>query len=1173
MVWRRTIAGSPWLNRNAARLVLVVCLTITSATALYLKSSAQRNEKRDFAARCTEVQRAIENRLEDHARVLVSGAALFDASSTVSRAEWRAFTGRQRIDGQLPGIQGFGFSLLVPRADLERHIREIRAEGFPNYTVRPAGDRDFYSSIIYLEPFAGRNLRAFGYDMLSEPTRRAAMEQARDTDAAALSGKVVLVQETDEKAQAGTLMYVPVYRRGAPIATIEQRRAAIFGWVYSPYRMTDLLEGILGGRELAGTRRLDLQVFDGDQPAPERLLYGYTRAEGGKSRRAAASFSGRLPIDFNSHHWTLAFAAARNGFLTAQYTAFWFALVGGTLIAFLLSSSVRVVQNAHIEAQRLAAALTRDLQESELSYRNQFAANSSVMLLIDPAGGAITDANTAAVDFYGYPRERLLAMNIVELNTLATDELRQAMASAANGRTNRFQFRHRLADGSLRDVEVASSPVLFGKRTLLHSIVQDVSDRMRAEEALAQAAERLSLAARAGGVGIWDYNIADNELAWDDEMYRLYGITADQFVSAYETWRSGVHPDDRQRGDDEIQLALRGEKEFDTEFRVLWPDGTVRHIRALAVVERNAAGEPVRMIGTNWDITAHNAAAAELQATNSRLEEANELATRLALAAESASIAKSEFLANMSHEIRTLMNGVIGMTGLLLDTDLNAEQRRYAQTVRCSGEALLALINDILDFSKIEAGKLELETVDFNLRSLLDDMAGMMALRAHEKGLALACFVAPEAPADLRGDPGRLRQILINLVGNAVKFTAEGQVAVRVSVDAETERHVRLRIAVRDSGIGIPDDKKARLFTKFSQVDSSTARTYGGTGLGLAISKQLVEIMGGEVGVRSEAGQGAEFWFTVRLARAAASAPAPAPVAAEWRGLRVLVADGTDINREVLVTLLRDWGLRPVEAADGCAALSALNLARAEQDPFAVAIVDAQLPDLSGAAMTQAVKGNDGLKDTRLVMCTPLGQAVADRPGPECGFIAELTRPVRGQELQEALEACFRGGSPRPDRRSAIAKVALRPEFTYARVLVAEDNITNQLVAVGILGKLGIRADVAANGLEAVRALETIPYDLVLMDVQMPEMDGIEATRHIRDPQSRVLSHQVPIVAMTAHALGDDRARCLEAGMNDYITKPVRVATLVAALEAWLPPRDEGSGSPVDVDAEHLIVS
>ena len=674
----------------------------------------------------------------------------------------------------------------------------------------------------------------------------------------------------------------------------------------------------------------------------------------------------------------------------------------------------------------------------------------------------------------------------------------------------------------------------------------NITERKQTQDKLRQIGERLTLATQAGGVGIWDWDIRTNQLTWDDQMLHLYGITRHHFIGAYEAWRSGLHPDDVIRGDSEIQMALRGDKEFDTEFRVLWQDGTTHHLRALARVERDSSGQPVRMTGTNWDITGQKLFEEELLSAKK--------------SAESASNAKSEFLANMSHEIRTPMNGVIGMTGLLLDTELDETQYRYAATVRASGESLLGLINDILDFSKIEAGKLDLETLDFDLSSLLDDFAITLALRAQEKRLELIYAADLDVPVLLRGDPGRLRQILTNLTGNSIKFTQKGEVAIRVSLVEESATDVLLRFAVRDTGIGIAADKIDRLFNKFTQMDASSTRKYGGTGLGLSISKQLAQLMGGEVGIESKEGQGAEFWFTVRLSKQVEGPQAVRLLLADLSGVRTLIVDDNATNREFLNVRLTSWGMRPTETEDAPGALKMLYQALDEDDPYRIALIDMQMPGMDGAALGRLIKAEPRLAELKMVMLTSMGNRGDARRFAEMGFAAYAAKPIRHQELQDilvltVLERAGDGTAPLPIVTRHLAREILKNRFARrkARILVAEDNITNQQVALGILLGLGLHADAVADGAEAVKALETIPYDLVLMDCQMPEMDGYQATARIRYPQSKCLNHSVPIIAMTANAMQGDREICLQAGMNDYVPKPISPQHLVEVLEQWLP--------------------
>ncbi|MEO8439506.1 MAG: response regulator, partial [Spartobacteria bacterium] len=669
-------------------------------------------------------------------------------------------------------------------------------------------------------------------------------------------------------------------------------------------------------------------------------------------------------------------------------------------------------------------------------------------------------------------------------------------------------------------------------------------ERRRAEEELRRSEARLAEAQRVARVGSWEWDVTERKLTWSDEQFRLFGFTPDEFQPSYEHYLACVHPDRRETVEG-LDVGLSDDRDAGSDSRIVWSDGQVRILHNRENTLKDQTGRIIRLFGTSQDVT-------ELREKESELLLAKS-------AAEAATLAKSEFLANMSHEIRTPMNGVIGMTGLLLDTDLGAEQRSFAATIQSSAESLLTVINDILDFSKIEAGKLTFEEVDFDLHETVHGSLEMLAQRAESKGLELACLLESNVPAHLRGDPGRMRQVLINFAGNAIKFTEQGEVVVRVSLESETETQACLRFEVRDTGIGIPAEAQARLFQAFSQADGSTTRKYGGTGLGLVISKQLIERMEGTVGVESTPGKGSLFWFTAHLTKQAHSAPAQLALAEDLANLRVLIVDDNKTNREILRHQTRAWKMRSGAAHDAEGALIELRTAEAAGDPYQIVLLDLQMPGTDGVTLARAIKREKKLARVRLVLLSSIGARLDAATLRESGIDESLVKPIKQSLLFDSIARVMGnrafGPTGKVMKPRSVPTLAPAPS-RQLRILLAEDNPVNQRVAIGLLEQIGCRAEVVGDGAEVMRAVAKVRFDVILMDCQMPHLDGYEATQAIREREQQCASgfdwkKPLHIIAMTANAMEGDREKCLAVGMNDYLSKPVRRNELQAALARY----------------------
>ncbi|MCZ6872364.1 MAG: response regulator [bacterium] len=1112
---------------------LVICLASLYLT-VYLEIS---RTERDFMQQASLIHQAISQRLGRLEAVLVSLVGLHHASDELSQAQFTAFA--QELLEAYPHIGSILFLSKTSKADLETFIQDMHNTGFVQFDVteldangalRPVASRPSYLPVSSIEPLDPLSARFLGYDAASDLLLIPAIQSAVESGTVAASLPIDFLQ-----MDRSLLLFKSVYQGRYAPKTPDERRALLFGVMVLELPATLFMNDLVEAYEDFG-----ISFFHRDMEAISRQNSIYIQKQtkkptGSLSWRPQFTYQRRLdvygqPFILSITHW-----AGINA-ITGRKIAI--ALLFPLFFVIALTSVIRNRRLARYEAKKAQDAIIAE----ERRFKD-FAGIAADWFWELDADLRFTYLSEHSQEVTGVCPQQLMGLtwrNVLTHRAKRSETIDTHVQDVEARRPFRdAEIEWIYPNGIVGVLRNSGKPILDENNNFLgyRGTATDITERKRAEQALLESEERFRNLIEGSVQSIFIHRDL-KPLFVNQAFATILGFELPNEILAMPSIEPLFAPHERSRISNYYNARLQGkEAPIQYEVDVLRQDGTcitVENMVRVIIWE----GQPA-MQSTLIDIT--------------KRKQADEALRKAKDAAEAAVQAKSDFLATMSHEIRTPMNGVIGMTGLLLDTPLNPEQLEYVETIRRSGDALLTLINDILDFSKIDAGKLELEILDFHLHTMVEDVLELLAEQAFDKRLELACFIHPTVPAWVAGDPGRLRQILINLVGNAIKFTETGEVTVQATCIEASDDDVIMRFEVVDTGIGVTLETQARLFQAFSQADASTTRKYGGTGLGLAICRRLTEMMGGTIGVESDINRGSKFWFTVRLAKRLAP-PTSKPISeVKLPNMRVLCVSDNTTHRSIFLLQLNAWGIHADYAINGASALSRLQAAQHSGTPYDLAIFDMQLPDMHGQEFAHSIKSNPALAALRLIMLNAYGQRFPDQAAQNAGIAACLTKPIRQSQLYDSIMTVMKPSStasstPLSGRPYLPAEQAHRCPKT--RVLLAEDNTVNQKVAVRMLEKLGCHVDAVADGREAVEALARITYDLVFMDCQMPEMDGYDATAAIRTREATTGGH-IPIIALTANVMQGDRERCLQAGMDDYISKPIESKHLKKTLLKW----------------------
>jgi len=1169
LLWRETIPlkQSLWLLAHAETIISLVfgLLATLFITNLIQETEASRN-RQEFRWIADAKNQLVSASFKQLRRDLEQLANLLGHGKI--RKTYDEFSYFVRPLARSLSVQAWAWVPKLPASDVAVFTDEIKSQGFKGFSLfsldqdrkrTPVASSNVYFPIAFVFPFEA-NPRWQGYNLYGGPEFKKLIDEASKTGlvCSEFFGRRSIAAIED----ANRLIVIqPVFDE-----------KALTGFVCVAFSVQDIINSIIPG-SYVGNEGVFLTVNDCSADSsrvlaafPEESSFGTDSAfvhDKKMHLRYPMFIFGRC-LMLNVHPGPSYLASGRLERSVGATAAV------GVVITLLLTVFVGFLRSRQFDLELLVAERSRELRERE---NDLFITLNSIgdAVIATDLEGIITRINPIALKLTGWTLHEALGTHLNDVFKAVSYKSGSPVSCPVHEVLEKGEIIELASDTTLisrdataRQIADSAAPIRDADGAIKGVVLvfHDVTDQYKIREELRRSEERLkTLVANLPGIS---YRCLNDQL-WtmefvSDEVQRLTGYPAEDFIgNAVRSFVSVIHEDDLRSNDQILRNCIHNRKPYEMQYRVRRSDGRFIWVfeRGQGVYDEN--GHLLWLDGVIIDIDRRKLAEekvtetlSELEKANAELQEITSRARELAAQADQANQAKSEFLANMSHEIRTPMNGIIGMSSLLIDTELSPDQRQYAEVVRSSAENLLALINDILDFSKIEAGKMNLEEINFDLRTTVEDAIEMLAIKAHEKNLELACLITPEVPSFLVGDPGRLRQIIINLVGNAVKFTEKGEVVITVENEHESEHEVVLRFIIKDTGIGIPEDSLGRLFNLFTQVDGSTTRKFGGTGLGLAISKQLATLLGGKIGVESRLHEGSKFWFTACFRKQAEKNHTEELPVADIKGIRILVVDDHAVNRLLVTSLLANWGCRYSETEDGRSALSMLKQAVDKGDPYRIALLDMLMPEMDGRELSMLIKQDSKVSSTRLILLTSLGHRGDAAWIQKAGFSGYLTKPIRQSQLHDCL-AMVAGLDTGAVSQTLITRHQVaEANRRNVRILLVEDNYTNQEVALAILKKLGYKVDLVNNGAEAIAALEQKPYQLVLMDCQMPMMDGFDAARTIRSGATSVLNPAVPIIAMTANAMQGDKERCIQSGMDDYIAKPVQPKDLVEKLSLWL---------------------